>query len=452
MTGLDTTIVNIALPRLRDGLGFSPSALSWVVNAYMLAYGGFLILGGRAGDILGRKRVFGWGVLLFSLASVACGLAPDRLTFVVARALQGLGAALIAPNTLSIIASTFAEGPSRNRALALYSITFGLSGILGLALGGAITQWLSWRWIFFINAPIGAAVLLGAPGLLQEPERHRRAFDLPGALLVTLGLGFLSYGFIDLAQAGPAPLGAAWVVGLAVLILGLFVLRERNTEGPLLPPWVFTDRNRAGGFSSLLFFSMGNIGIYFFITQYLQDILHFRPIDTGLAILPLIATLILVSSAMPKMLKRVRPRLLALSGASLQVLGALLLLRLGPASSYWGSVLLPMVILGLAGGFVFMPLNTAILGGVPSKDSGAVSGTIQTLTNAGGALGLSLMVAFSKGGAQSGGAAPIALGGIHAAFLTAGGFASIAFLCGLTLMPRSGSSRAVERRSAGTVG
>ena len=392
MIGVDMSIVNIALPSLSDGLHFSTVGLSWVINAYMLAYGGLLILGGRSGDIVGRKRTLLTGVTLFTLASVLGGFATTAWWLIASRILQGIGAALAAPSTLSLLAVSFPEGPRRNRALSIYSSFASLGMIIGMVLGGVLTGWLSWRWVFFVNVPVGLALVIGIPRVLKETERQPGRFDLLGALTSTTGMTLLVYSLIRTASVGwhdPPTVGA--LTG-AILLLGLFIWHERRESHPLLPMGLFSDRNRVAAYLTLLLVVAGNFGMFFFITQFMQGVLRLSPIQAGLAYLPMAATLLVTVRLVPRLLKTVSAKSLILPGTFMQAVGILWLSRLSPASHYAGSILGPMVLIGLAAGLCFMPLNMTVLPGVAKKESGAASGFAQTMMSVGGSFGLAILV------------------------------------------------------------
>lgn len=278
MVVLDITIVNIALPHIQTALGFSTESLSWVVNAYTLTFGGLLLLGGRAGDILGRRRVFMFGVLLFGLASLLGGFAQNAGQLMGARALQGVGAAIASPTALALITSTFREGPERNRAFGVFAGVSAGGGAIGLLAGGILVEWLNWRWVLFVNVPIALIIAVVTPRVIRESERHSGHFDLAGALLSTFGMVALVYGFISASQEGwsdPVTLGS---FGAAVVLLTLFIANERRSPQPITPLHMFADRNRAGTYAIMLFFACAIFGMFFFLTLFVQNVLGFSPL------------------------------------------------------------------------------------------------------------------------------------------------------------------------------
>ncbi len=307
MVILDATVVNIALPEIERGLNFSATSLSWVMNGYTLTFGGLLLLGGRAGDILGRRRMFLAGVSVFTLASLAGGLATSAGLLLAARALQGVGGALASPAVLALIVGSFPEGRERTRALAIYTgvITGGAS--LGLVLGGVITEWLSWRWVLFINVPIGLIALAAAPRFVTETPRQPGRFDVVGALTSTLGMASLVYAFIRAAASGWGDGLAAAAFVLAVVLLAAFLLTETRARQPITPLRLFADASRSGSYVARLLLVAGMMGMFFFLTQFLQDILGFSPLRAGIAFLPMTIMVFGVSRAAPQLMARAGP-------------------------------------------------------------------------------------------------------------------------------------------------
>src|SRR5215469_3917185 len=318
---LDMTVVNIALPRIAGGLHLAPAGLSWVMNAYALAFGGLLLLGGRTGDILGRRRVFMAGIALFTLASLAGGFATSAPMLLAARAVQGIGAAFATPATLATIITNFPEGRARTRALALFTgvITGGAS--LGLVLGGVITQWVTWRWVFFVNVPVGAAVLLAAPRYLTESARQRGRFDAQGALTSTTGMAALVYAFIRAASSGWTDRLALAAFAAAAVLLTAFVLHEARAAQPVTPLRLFADRSRAGAYVARLLLVGGMFGMFFFLTQFVQNVLGFSPLQAGISFLPMTAALFAVSRLAPRLIPRLGARRIMLAGMLLVIGG-----------------------------------------------------------------------------------------------------------------------------------
>jgi EmrB/QacA subfamily drug resistance transporter len=390
---LDMTVVNIALPRIQSNLHFSATSLSWVLNGYTLTSGGLLLLGGRAGDILGRRRMFIAGISLFTLASLAGGLSNTAGLLLAARALQGVGGALASPAVLALIVTSFPEGRERTRALGIYMgvITGGSS--LGLVLGGVITEWLSWRWVLFINVPIGVAVVAVAPLFVPETPRLPGRFDLAGALTATTGVTALVYGFIRAASSGWGNHLTLAAFGAAAILLALFVVTETRARQPITPLRLFTDRSRAGSFLARLLLIAGMFGVFFFLTQFLQKIMGFSPLRAGVAFLPMTITLFAVSRLAPRLMPRLGAKPLMIAGLLPAIASMAWLSRVTPATTYWSGIFGPMLLLGIGMGLVFVPLTTASLAGVPAADSGAASGLVNMLQLVGGALGLGILVA-----------------------------------------------------------
>ena len=404
---LDMTVVNIALPHIQSNLHFSPTSLSWVLNGYTLTSGGLLLLGGRAGDILGRRRMFIAGISLFTLASLAGGLADSAGLLLAARAVQGVGGALAAPAVLALIVSSFPEGRERTRALGIYMgvITGGSS--LGLVLGGVITEWLSWRWVLFINVPIGIAVVAIAPLFVAETPRLPGRFDLAGALTATAGVTALVYGFIRAASSGWGDhLGLA-AFAAAALLLVLFGLTETRARQPITPLRLFADVSRSGSFVARLLLIAGMFGVFFFLTQFLQKIMGFSPLRAGVAFLPMTLALFTASRLAPRLMPRLGTKPLMIAGMLPAIAALAWLSRVSPATAYWSGVFGPMMLLGLGVGLVFVPLTTTSLAGVPAADSGAASGLVNMLQLVGGALGLGVLVAVYGTASRNAAAHPL---------------------------------------------
>ena len=389
---LDATVVNIALPNIARGLHLSATGLSWVLNSYSLTFGGLLLLGGRAGDILGRRRAFLGGLALFTIASLAGGLASSATELLAARALQGVGAAFATPATLATIVSSVPEGQARTRALALFTgvITGGAS--LGLVLGGMITQWASWRWVLFVNVPVGVAVLLLGPRFLPESARQRGTFDFQGALLSTTGMAALVYAFIRAASNGWGDHVTLGAFVLAAALLTAFVVTEAATKQPVTPLRLFADRTRAASYVARLLVVGAMFGTFFFLTQFVQDVLGFSPVKAGLSFLPMTIALFAVSRLAPRLMTRVGAKPLMLAGLAPAVGGLAWLGQISPATTYWPGVLGPMLLMGCGMGLAFVPLTAASLAGVAPEDSGAASAMVNVTQQVGGALGLAALV------------------------------------------------------------
>jgi EmrB/QacA subfamily drug resistance transporter len=385
-------VVNIALPDIQRSLHFSATGLSWVLSAYSLTFGGLLLLGGRAGDILGRRRVFMAGIALFTAASLLGGFAPSAAWLLIARAVQGIGGAIASPTALALITSTFAEGRERARAFGVYAGVSAGGSSLGLVLGGMLTDWASWRWVLFINVPIGIALIAAAPRILSESEPRPGHFDVTGALTSTAGMAGLVYGFIRASSNGwsdPITVGA--FIG-AVVLLGLFFLVETRAKQPIVPLRLFRDRNRASSYAARLFLVAGMFGMFYFLTQFLQEVLNFSPIKAGLAFLPMTAAMFISSQITSRIMSLVSAKVLMVTGAVLTTVGMAWLSQISDGSSYGVGILGPMVLFGAGVGPLFVPLTLASLAGVAPADSGAASGLVNVMQQVGGALGLSVLV------------------------------------------------------------
>jgi EmrB/QacA subfamily drug resistance transporter len=390
---LDATVVNIALPHIQTSLHFSSTSLSWVMNGYTLTFGGLLLLGGRAGDILGRRRVFLAGIGLFTLASLVGGLSTSAGMLLAARAVQGAGGALAAPAVLALIVSSFPEGRERTRALGIYMgvITGGSS--LGLVLGGVITEWLSWRWVLFINVPIGIAVVAIAPLFVAETPRQAGRFDLAGAVTSTAGVALLVYGFVRAAANGWGDHLTLAAFGAAAVLLAGFLVIESRVRQPITPLRLFGDASRSGSFAARLLLIAGMFGVFFFLTQFLQKVMGFSPLRAGVAFLPLTAALFGLSRTAPRLMPRLGAKPLMIIGMVPAIVSLAWLSRVSPATGYWSGVFGPMMLLGIGMGLVFVPLTTASLAGVAPADSGAASSMVNVMQQVGGALGLAVLVA-----------------------------------------------------------
>jgi EmrB/QacA subfamily drug resistance transporter len=390
---LDMTVVNIAMPRIENGLHFSLTSLSWVLNGYMLTFGGLLLLGGRAGDILGRRRMFVAGIAIFTLSSLVGGLATTSGMLLAARAIQGVGGALASPAVLALVVSAFPEGRERTRALAIYTgvVTGGSS--LGLVLGGVITQWLSWRWVLFINVPIGVVVLAITPLFVSETPRRPGRFDLAGAVTSTGGVAALVYGFIQAASSGWRDRVGLVSFAVAIAALAAFVVTETRARQPIMPLRLFADAGRSGSFVTRLLLVAGMLGMFYFLSQYVQEILGFSPLRAGVAFLPLTIALFAVSRLAPRILPVFGPRRLMIVGMLPVIAGMAWLWRVAPGTGYWDGAFGPMLLFGVGMGIVFVPLTTASLAGVRPEDSGAASGMVNVMQQVGGSLGLSVLVA-----------------------------------------------------------
>ncbi|MBN6041484.1 MFS transporter [Amycolatopsis sp. 195334CR] len=389
---LDVTVMNVALPGIQAELGFSQTGLSWVITAYSLVFGGLLLLGGRAGDLFGRRRLFLFGVAVFTAASLLGGLADSAFWLVTARMLQGVGAAAAGPSTLALITTTFTEPAARTRALALFTSVASGGFALGLLVGGLLTDWFSWRAALFINVPFGIAVCLLATRYVVEPPRTRARLDLPGALLATLGIAALVYGFNQAATSG-------WTAGTTVLslagglvLLAVFVLVELRTRQPLMPLGLFADRDRAAAYLNFFFGPMAMMSMFYFLTQFMQELSGFGPLATGFAFLPMAGAVFGLSRSVPRLLPRFGPKVLTITGCVLMIAGLAWLTRLTPDTAYFPGLFGPMLLMGLGAGTAFTPLNVIVMASVRPEDAGAAGGVLQTMQQLGSTVGLAVLV------------------------------------------------------------
>lgn len=440
MLVLDGTIVNVALPAIGDSLGFSEVGLSWVVNAYLLTFGGFLLLGGRASDLFGQRRVFMAGLVLFTVASLLCGLAFSRVLLVAARALQGIGGALMAPAALSIVITTFRDPEERARAMGIWGFVASGGGSIGVFLGGILTQTLGWPWIFLVNLPIGlAALTLCSPLLDPDPApQDRGGFDLPGALLITLSLVTAVYAIIGVG-GNPFLLTLA-LLALSALLLVAFSAVERRTAAPLVPPGVFSrSRNLVVSNVVMVLTIAGVVGWFFFSALYLQRVLRYDSFATGLAYLPgTIAIGALSYSAAARAVNRFGIRPMIVVGMSLMALGLLLFGRAPIGGSFLVDVLPGMLVLGVGAAFAFMAVILASTVGVPEGEAGLASGLVNTSQQVGGALGLAVLASLAAAytGLVTGTRDPVAAlnSGYHAAFLVSAACLLLGALLAATLL------------------
>jgi EmrB/QacA subfamily drug resistance transporter len=418
MVVLDASIVNVALPDMAAALQLSQTGLSWVMNAYTLAFGGLLLLGARAGDLLGRRRVFLAGMLVFSVASLVGGLATTGEWLVISRAVQGLGAALAAPAVLAMITISVPEGPERNRALGLFTAVSIGGAAIGLVAGGMLTEWVSWRWVMYVNVPIGLGVIIAAALVLPETLRHTGRVDVEGAVTSTVGMTALVYGFVHAADAGWAsPLTVASFVAAAVL-LGAFVLVERRAHAPITPLALFADSTRAAAYLGRITLVAGMMGMFFFMSQLLQTVVGYSPLRAGLAFLPVPVGVFIASQvAARRLVELIGPRRTMVLGALVSASSVFWLSHTSHSPSYL-SIGVPLFLMGLGNGTVFVPITSAALQRVQPHEAGAASGLVNVAQQVGSTLGLAVLVTVFS--AATRGSADF-LTGAHAALLLASG-------------------------------
>ncbi|MGL6278179.1 MAG: MFS transporter [Gaiella sp.] len=393
MVVLDATITNVALPSIQQDLNMSDADLQWIVNAYTLVFGGFLLLGGRAGDLIGRKRVFLAGVVLFTVASLLCGLAPSDTWLIVARGLQGLGAALVSPAALSIVTTTFAEGAERTKALGVWAAIAVGGGAVGLVLGGLLVDTLSWEWIFFVNVPVGIAAFALSVVLVPESvdEHAHRSFDVLGAVTVTGGLVALVYGIVRSAESGWGSTEVLGFLALAALLLSAFVAIELRARAPLVRLDIFRVRTLRAANVAMLLVASALFAMFFFNTLYVQRVLGYSALEAGVAFLPFTAGIIVGSVVSQKLIPALGARETPIVGLVMAIAGMLLFLRLQPDGTYVGDLLPGILLTSIGMGLVFVPVTLIATSGLPAEDAGLASGLFNTSQQIGGALGLAVL-------------------------------------------------------------
>ena len=394
MVMLDMTIVNVALPTIQRDLHFSTTNLTWVIDAYVLVFGGLLLLGGRTGDIFGRRRMFTIGIALFAGASLLGGVATSQGWLIAARALQGIGAAIASPTALALVATTFDEGAERHRAMAVYAAMTGAGGALGLVLGGLLVETASWRWVFFVNVPIGAALLILAPIVLPKVDGHGGRLDVPGALAVSGGMAALVYGLIRAPGSGWTDRYTLLAFAIGVVLLITFAVIETRSREALIPPRFLRDRNRAGGFAVILLLGGAMLSLLYFLTQFLQEQLHYSSLITGVAYLPIPFMVASSSLLVSRIIKHVGTRPFIVAGPLVAALGIFWASYITATSSYW-HVFGPLVVTGLGMGLTMVPVTVNAVSGVKNREQGLASSLLNTAQQVGGSLGLAVLVTIA---------------------------------------------------------
>lgn len=394
---LDNSVIFTGLPSIASAMDLDGSGLAWVQDAYTLVFGGLLLLGARLGGLLGRRRVFVVGLAVFVTASFLIGVAPTGSWLIGARALQGVGAAIVAPSALSLLTASFPEGRQRSRAVAWYAATAGIGASLGLLVGGAAAQWVSWRAGFFINVPIGIAMAILAPRYLPATQPLRGRFDLTGALTATIGVGALVFGIIESADRGWSDPVVVAALLVAAVVLTVLVWHERRAEQPIMPLRLFADQRRSGAYAARFLYLGAMIGFFFFSTQLMQGVLGFTPFQAGFGFLPMTLVNFTVATALPRIAARFGEPLVLVAGVGLTLIGMAWLAQVDPTSAYVTGVALPMVLIGAGQGLAFAPLTSFGLAGVPAADAGAASGLVNTAHQLGMATGLAILVSISAG-------------------------------------------------------
>jgi EmrB/QacA subfamily drug resistance transporter len=397
MVILDATIVNVALPSIQADLDMSEADLQWIVNAYALVFGGFLLLGGRAGDLVGRKRIFLVGVVIFTVASLLNGLSTSSEMLIICRGLQGLGAALVAPAALSIITTTFAEGAERAKAMSVWAAIAVGGGAVGLVVGGILVDYVSWPWIFYVNIPVGIAVFLASMRFVPESkdERAHKAFDLAGAATVTAGLLILVYAIVKAQEKGWGSAHTLIVGGISLALLAAFLMIERRSIEPLVRLSIFRVRTVRAANVAMFFVAAGLFAMFFFNTLYLQRVLGYSPLEAGLAFLPFTAGIVIGAGLSQGLVAKVGARELPLIGMTMAIAGMLLFIRLQPGGEYVTDFLPGVMLASIGMGLTFVPITLIATSGIPASDAGLASGLFNTSQQIGGALGLAVLSTLS---------------------------------------------------------
>jgi len=443
---LDASIVNVALPTIGEALDFTESSLPWVVNAYVLTFGGFLLLGGRLADLLGRRRVFMFGLVLFAIASLFGGLATTSGQLVAARAVQGLGAAILSPAALSIVATTFKDGAERNKALGIWGAVAGSGGAAGVLLGGILTEYLGWEWVLWVNVPIGIAAAAVAPSLIAETraEGETRHFDVAGAATITLGLSALVFALLDAEDAG---WGSAQTIGIlvaAAILLIAFVAIEQRSKAPLVPFRIFRLRTITGANVVGVLVGASLFSMFFFISLYMQQVLGYSAIKAGLSYLPLAIAIILSAGIASGLVTKVGFKPILATGMVLIATGLLWFSQISPDGTFLADILGPSLLAAVGLGFAFVPVTIAAVSGVEDREQGLASGLINTSQQVGGALGLAILAAIANSEIGTSRDPAVLTDGFSSAFLVGSGFAVLGLLATLFLIRSSDSKAHVE--------
>jgi len=442
---LDASIVNVALPSIGEALEFSQENLSWVVNAYVLTFGGFLLLGGRLADLLGRRRVFMFGLVLFALASLVGGFAESEGMLIGARAVQGLGAAILSPSALSIVTTTFTDGAERNKALGVWGAVAGSGGAAGVLLGGVLTDGLGWEWVLWVNVPIGIAAAAIAPTLLAETraEGSRRAFDIAGALSVTAGLSVMVYALVDATDAGWGSTQTIGLLALAAVLLAAFVAIELRSPQPLVPFRIFRIRTLTGANVVGILIGASLFSMFFFISLYMQQVLGYSAIHAGLSYLPLALMIIVTAGVASQLVTKVGFKPVLAAGMVFIAAGLIWFGQVSVGGGFLTDILGPSLLAAIGLGLAFVTSTIAAVSGVDEHEAGLASGLINTSQQVGGALGLAVLASVANSVTNDAtGSPPQALtDGFQAAFMGGAAFAILGLIATLVLI-RSSDSRA----------
>ncbi len=457
---LDASIVNVALPSIGKGLHFSEQNLPWVVNAYLIAFGGFLLLGGRAADLLGRRRVFMAGLALVAISSLAAGFASTQGQLIAARAAQGLGAAIVSPAALSIVTTLFRDGAERNKALGAWGAVAGSAGAVGVLLGGILTEGLGWEWVLWVNVPVALIALALTPGLIPESrsETTVRHFDAAGAVTITAGLSLLAYSLLDAASAGWGSTKIITLLFVSAGLLAAFVAIELRSKAPLVPFRIFRTRTVLGANVVGLLLGASLFSMFFFVTLYMQQVLHYSPIHAGLSYLPLSAAIIVSAGLGGQLVTRFGFKPILAVGMLSVAVGLLWFSGVSAGGSFVGDILGPSLLAAVGLGLGFVTSTIAAVAGVREREQGLASGLINTSQQFGGAIGLAVLSAIATSRthhvlASGGSSLAKALDeGFQAAFLAGAGIAALGVLATLLLIRTRDSRAHVDLAATGTAG
>ncbi|HEY2478394.1 MAG TPA: MFS transporter [Solirubrobacterales bacterium] len=443
---LDASIVNVALPTIKEALNFSEESLPWVVNAYVLTFGGFLLLGGRLADLLGRRRLFMAGLVLFALASLAGGLAANSGQLIAARAVQGLGAAILSPAALSIVAVTFKDGAERNNALGVWGAVAGSGGAAGVLLGGVLTEYIGWEWVLWVNVPIGILAAAIDPRLIAETkaETETRHFDVAGATTITLGLSAFVFALLDAESAGWGSFQTIGTIVAALLLLAAFVAIELRSRAPLVPFSIFRVRTITGANIVGILVGASLFSMFYFISLYMQQILGYSPIKAGVSYLPLAVTIILAAGIASGLVTKVGFKPILAIGMACIALGLIWFTQIDVGGSFLADILGPSLLAALGLGFAFVPVTIAAVSGIADREQGLASGLINTSQQVGGALGLAILAAVANSVIGSTETPESLVEGFQAAFAVGAAFAILGLIATLVLVRTSDSRAHVE--------
>jgi len=455
---LDAAIVNVALPSIGTDLDFSQENLSWVVNAYTLTFGGFLLLGGRMADLLGRRRLFMGGLVLFAIASLAGGLATTDTQLIIARAVQGLGAALVSPAALSLVTVLFAEGAERNKALGVWGAVAGSGGAVGVLLGGVLTEFAGWEWVLFVNVPVGIVAALLAPRLLPESRNGgTRHFDIAGAISITAGVSLLVYTLVDAADAGWASAQTLGLGAAALALIAGFVAIERRTKAPLVPfPGIFRIRTISGINVAAVLVAAALFAMFFFVSLYMQQVLGYDALKAGISYLPLAVGIIVSAGVASQLTTRFGFKPTLIAGLIVTAAGLIWFAQVSPNGSYLSDILFPSLLAAIGLGLAFVSMTVAAVSGVEPHETGLASGLINTSQQVGGALGLAILASVANGttgdAVATGTPMPVALTqGFQDAFLVGAGFAILGAILAAVLVSSRSSREHAEAAQRGDV-